>query len=139
MAASPDGADRPERRLALGEQVVGGRDLADLVEDVLEILPVGVVRMLAEEEFVRVLGQLAPLALPGQPALVDQAVVLHEPHEDAGQHPRHGDLIEVVLPPDLNAWAVSAALLDLLERLPQPGVDLGVLASHGRAGPRQAL
>ena len=45
--------DCPERRLALGKQVLGGRDLADLVEDMLEVLPVGVVRMLAEEEFVR--------------------------------------------------------------------------------------
>ena len=59
--------NRPERRLALGEQVFCSRDLADLVEDVLEVLPVGLVGMLAEEEFVRVLGQPAA-ARPHPPA-----------------------------------------------------------------------
>ena len=63
--------NRPERRLPLGEQVPGSRDLPYLVEDVLEVLPVRVVGVLAEEEFVRVLGQLPPLALTCQPALVD--------------------------------------------------------------------
>ena len=106
------------------------------MEDVLEVLPVGVVGVLAEEEFVRILGQLPPLALTGQPALVDQVVVFHEPHEDAGQHPRHGHLIQIVLPPDLIRLGGAAALLDLLECLPQPGVDLGVLRSHGRGDPR---
>ena len=125
------GSHRPERRLPLGEQILGGGNLADLVEDVLEILPVGVVRMLSEEEFVRVLGQLAALALPGQPAFVDQVVVFHEPHEDAGQHPRHGDLIEIVVPPDLERLGRAAPSFDLVERLPQPGVDLGVARGTG--------
>ena len=119
-------ADGPQRRLPLGEQVLGRRDLADLAEDVQEILAVGVVGVLAEEDFVRVLGQPAPLALAGQPALVDQVVVLHEAHEDAGQHPGHRHLIQVVVPPDLERLRRAAALLDLLEGFPQPGVDLGV-------------
>ena len=108
MAASPLGADGPQRRLPLGKQILGGGNLADLLEDVLEILPVGVVGMFAEEEFVRVLGQLAAFAFPGQPAFVDQMIVFHEPHEDAGQHPRHGDLIEIVVPPDFKRLGRAA-------------------------------
>ena len=60
-----------------------------------------------------------------------RSVVFHEPDEDAGQHPRHGHLIEVVLPPDLERLGGAPALLDLLERLPQPGVDLGVSRRTG--------
>ena len=91
-----------------------------------EILPVGVVWVLAEEEFVPPFRQLAAVALAGQPAFVDEVVVLHEADEDAGQHPRHGDLIEVVVPPVLERLGGAATLLDLLEGVPQPGIDLGV-------------
>ncbi len=126
--------DGPERGLPLGEQVPGGRDLADLVKDVLEILPVGVVGMLAEEELVGVLGQLPALALTGQPAFVNQPVVFHEPDEDAGQHPRHRDLLQVILPPDLERLSGPAALLDLPERVPQSGSRSRHPPSSERAG-----
>ena len=106
------------------------------MEDVLEILPVGVVGVLAEEEFVRVLGQLPPLALPGQPALVDEVVVFHEPHEDAGQHPRHRHLIEVVLPPDLKRLGGAAALLDLRGMPPAARRRSRRSPSHERGDPR---
>ena len=85
-----------------------------------QVLAVGVVRVCAEEEFVRVLGQPAALAFAGQPAFVDQVVVFHEPHEDAGQHPGHRHLIEVVLPPDLKRLGGAAPFLDLLERSRSP-------------------
>ncbi len=62
IAAVARGADGPERRLALGEQVAGRRDRADLAEDVEQVLAVGVVRMGAEEAFVRVLGLAAAVA-----------------------------------------------------------------------------
>ena len=120
------GSDRPERRLALGEQILGGGNLADFLEDVMEIFAVGVVRMFSEEEFVRILGQLAAFAFPGQPAFVDQLIVFHEPHEDAGQHPRHGHLIEIIVPPDFKRLGSAAPSFDLVERIPQPGIDLGI-------------
>ena len=69
--------------------------------------------------------------VPGQPALVDQVVVFHEAHEDAGQHPRHGDLIEIVLSPNLERLGGAPALFDLLEGVPQPGIDLVVLLGTG--------
>ena len=97
----------------------------------LEILPVGVVRVFAEEEFVRILGQPAAFAFPGQPAFVDQMIVFHEPHEDAGQHPRHGHLIEIILPPDLKRLGCAAPSFDLVERFPQPGIDLGIARRAG--------
>ena len=126
------GSHGPERRLPLGEQILGGGNLADFLEDVLEILPVGVVRMFAEEEFVRILGQLAALAFPGQPAFVDQMIVFHEPNEDAGQHPRHGHLIEIIVPPDFKGLGSAAPSFDLVERFPQSGIDLGIARGAGQ-------
>ncbi len=89
----------------------------------MEILAVRIVRMLAEEQFMRVLGQPPPLAFTRQPAFVDQSVVFHEPHEDRGQDPRHGHLIEVVIPPSFKRLSGPPPLLDLLKRLPKPRID----------------
>ena len=110
----PAGINCPQWGFPFGEQLGRRRDLADLGEDVFQVFPVGLVRMLPEEEFVGSFGQFAPVALPCQPALVDEVVVFHEPDEDAGQHPRHGDLIEIVFPPFLVALGDAASVLDLL-------------------------
>jgi len=53
-------------------------------------------------------------------------VVLQEADEDAGEDPRHRHLIQVVLPPDLIRLGRPTSLLDLCERQPQTGIDLGI-------------
>ena len=75
--------------------------IADLAEDVEQILPVGVVRVCGRRASCASSACLRRSPVAGQPAFVDEVVVLHEADEDAGQHPGHGDLIEVVVPPDL--------------------------------------
>ncbi len=75
------------RIVGVRKQILGGGNLADFMKDVLEILPVGVVGMFTKEEFVRVLCQLSARAVTSQPAFIDQLIVFHESHEDAGHRP----------------------------------------------------
>ena len=87
--------------------------------------------MLTEVKLVRVFGLLASVAFTGQPALVDQMVVFHEPHEHTAQHPRHGNLIEIVLPPDFKRIRRASTFLNLRIRFPQTGIDLGTGRTAG--------
>jgi hypothetical protein len=58
-------------------------------------------------------------------------IVFHEPHEDAGQHPRHGNLIEIIFSPDFKGLGGAAPSFDLMKRIPQPGADLDITRRTG--------
>ena len=62
---------------------------------------------------------------------LDQSVVLQEPDEDAGQHPRHGNLRDQVRPPLLERDAGPLGGAGLLIFLLQVLVDLGHLVTAG--------
>ncbi len=106
----------------------GGRSLADIPKDVLEILPVGIVRMFTKEEFVRILRQLPAFTFASQPAFLDQMVVFKEPDKSTGQYPRHGDLIEIILAPDFKGLGGAASFFNLMECFLQPYINLGIAA-----------
>jgi hypothetical protein len=75
----------------------------------------------------RIFCQFATFALARQPALVNELVVFHEPDKNTRKYPRHGDLIKIVISPDLERLSSAATFLNLAKCLSQPNVDLGVL------------
>jgi hypothetical protein len=56
-------------------------------------------------------------------------IVFHETHEDTGQDPRHGNLVEIILSPDLERLSGAAPSFDLVKRIPQPGIDFVITGS----------
>jgi hypothetical protein len=67
-------------------------------------------------------------ARPGQTAFVDPIVVFHETDEDAGQYPRLGHLVEIVVSPDLQCLGGATALFDLVEGGTQPAINHRIAA-----------
>ena len=75
--------------------------LRRLAEDGQEVLAVGLGRVAGDVEGVVVARERQPVARTGEARRVDEAVVLEEADEHAGEDPGDGRLGEVVLAPDL--------------------------------------
>src|SRR6266567_2825656 len=77
----------------------GGWQPTEVADRVLQPLPVGVLRVLAEERELGVQGFLAPGTGPGNPHWAEEPVVLAKSDEHGGEHPCHGSLGNPVIPP----------------------------------------
>ena len=93
------GRDLPERIVFPVEKLLHRRQRADVVEDFLEVFALRQRGVLAEEHLVLVFCPLQPAARPGEIRGLDQLVVFEKPNENASQHPRDGNLRELLIAP----------------------------------------
>ena len=92
-------SDLPERIVFPVEEFLHRRQRANVREDFLEVFALSQRWVLAEEHLVLVLRPLQPAARPGEIRRLDQLIVFQKPNEDASQHPRHGDLGQLLIAP----------------------------------------
>ena len=84
------------------EEVGQAGQPADFREDVMEILAFGEAGEFAEEDDLLVARPRQPRRIrPGEMERLDEAIVLQETDEDAGEHPGDGDIGQLFLAPRL--------------------------------------
>ena len=118
------------------EDLLGARQLGQLVEDAQQVVALVGLLGLAQVQFPLVAGLLEPLAGPGDLGRVDEPVVLQEPHEDAGEHPGRRRLRDRIAPPVLVVLRRPLGLLRPLVLLAQP---LAHLRHLGRLAPLEQV
>lgn len=126
------GAGQPERIVPAVEELPHARKLAHGVEDVQEVVALAAGGVLLKEQLLLVAGAVHARGVrPGEERRVEKLIVFEEPDEHARQHPRDGDLRDLLVTPGVEGFRRALALprrrILRLER----GVDLrlGVASS----------